>query len=213
MEDIDYNTNISSPSTNIDDVYKTATFRLFSINLGMYIITSIIGGSIILTGRTAVILFGISSRTLFKGWIWTPITSIFAHGSISHLGFNMIYLLIFGFRLEERNYSKNGIYLMYLITGVLSGVLSMLIFFTDNSVSLGASGAVFGLLGVNVGIEKKNNDPNYKKVLYMSVILFVFSGVSPNTNIFAHLLGLLFGYYLGKSDYIENYNLDIIALR
>lgn len=201
--------NENKKTSDLDDVYQTATFRLASINFVMYVITSIVGGSIILTGDRAVILFGLSISTLFRGWLWTPITSIFTHGSISHLGFNMIFLLIFGFRLEERNYSKKGIYMMYVITGVLSGVLSMFFFFGPNSFSVGASGAVFGLLGVNAGIEKKNNEPSYKKVLYVSIMFFVLSGVSPNTNIFAHLFGLVIGYYLGKSEYIEQYNNDL----
>ena len=96
MENSDF-IKYKKEGSEIDDVYRTATFRLASINFVMYIITSIIGGSIMITGSTAVILFGLSFQTLFMGWIWTPITSIFTHGSISHLGFNMIYLFIFGF--------------------------------------------------------------------------------------------------------------------
>ena len=150
-------------------------------------------------------MFGLSLDSLARGWYWTPFTSIITHGSIAHIGFNLIYLFVFGFKLEERGYNKTGIYLIYITTGVAAGMLSLFFFFNYTDVTLGASGAVFGLLGANVAIEKKNNEPSYKKVLYLSILLFIFS-VGPNTNVFAHLLGLIFGYILGMSDFIENYN-------
>ena len=86
---------------------------LLGVNLVFYVITSVIGGGIFLTGRTAIVLFGISINSLEAGLFWTPFTSLFTHSSIAHLGSNMIFLLIFGFRMEERNYSDNGIYLAY----------------------------------------------------------------------------------------------------
>ncbi|MCE7735187.1 MAG: rhomboid family intramembrane serine protease [Candidatus Heimdallarchaeota archaeon] len=204
MEDSEYFED-TREVREIDDVYKTATFELASINFVMYIITSIVGGSIIITGQRAAVLFGVSIDSVLNGAIWTPITSIFTHGSISHLGFNLIYLFIFGFKLEERGYNKNGIYFIYIVTGVGAGILSLFLFFSPTSLTLGASGAVFGLLGANVGISKKNNEPTYKRVLFFSVFLFIFSS-GENTNVFAHLLGLIIGYFIGMSDYIENYN-------
>jgi len=195
-------------SETIDDPYKTATFYLASINVIMFILTSVMSGSLT-TGNKVGTLFGLSIETLFQGRIWTPVTSIFAHGNLPHLGFNLIYLFIFGFKLEERGYNKDGIYFIYIFTGITAGIFSLLFFFGSNSFTLGASGAVFGLLGANVGIEKKNNDPNYKRVLYLSIILFIFSGSAPNTNVFAHLIGLIVGYYLGKSDFLEKYNTEL----
>ncbi len=192
-------------TTEIDDVYKTATFEIATIIFIMYIITSIVGGSIIITGQRAALLFGVSIDSILNGAFWTPFTSIITHGSISHLGFNLIYLFIFGFKLEERGYNKKGIYFIYIVTGVGAGILSLFLFFTPTSLTLGASGAVFGLLGANVGISRKNNESTYKKVLFFSLFLFIFSS-GPNTNVFAHLLGLIIGYFIGMSDYIENYN-------
>lgn len=205
MDPVNYQMN---KTEIIDDPYKTATFYLASINVLMYILTSSMSGSLT-TGNTAGTLFGLSINTLLAGWIWTPLTSIFAHGNLPHLGFNLIYMFIFGFKLEERGYSKDGIYFIYIFTGVLAGILSLIFFYNPSSFTLGASGAVFGLLGANVGIEKKNNDPNYKRVLYLSIILFIFSGTAPNTNIIAHLIGLLAGYYLGKSEFLDRYNIEM----
>lgn len=202
------NKQMDNKTEIIEDPYQTATFFLATINVGMYIVTSIMSGSLT-TGSEAGSLFGLSIDTLLQGMIWTPVTSIFAHGNLAHIGFNMIYLLIFGFKLEERGYNKNGIYLIYISTGIIAGIASLLLFFGSSTFTLGASGAVFGLLGANVGIEKKNNDPNYRRVLYLSIILFIFSGTAPGTNIFAHLIGLIAGYYIGKSDFLDNYNIEL----
>ena len=110
--------------------------------------------------------------------------------------------MIFGSKLEERGFSDKGIYFAYVITGVLAGLLSMFLF-SSNTISVGASGAVFGILGVNVGVERKLNDPNYKRILAVSIIFLIFSGGSPGTNVFAHLYGLIFGIILGNSEYFH----------
>ena len=174
------------------------------INIVFYVITSIISRSLTTSGFAAA-LFGLSLRLLSLGFFWTPITSIFTHSNLAHLGGNMIFLLIYGFRLEEKGFMYKPVVFAYLVTGLCAGVFSLIFFFFVDSVTLGASGSVFGLLGVNYGIMRRYNDPNARKVLYVSVILFVFSS-SPNTNVFAHLIGLLVGIFVGQTDYFEHMN-------
>ena len=187
--------------------WQRPTMYLVFINIGMYVITTIIGGSFLFTGNLPIALFGLSIYGILHGLIWTPLTSIFTHGSISHIGGNMIFLLIFGLRLEDRNYSDKGIYYAYLIIGITSGILSSF-FFSIYSVSVGASGSVFGLIGVNAGIERREGDPNYKRVLMVSGILFIMSS-APNTNVFDHLLGIIIGYYMGKSEWFSQFDLSM----
>lgn len=186
--------------TDEEESLEGATLYLALINFIVFVFTSLWGGSIISIGIKPLFYLGLSIPGLEYGNFWTPVTSIFVHSSIAHIGFNLIYLLIFGFRLEERGYNDQGIWTAYLITGIFAGLLSLPLL-GENSISVGASGAVFGLLGVNVGVEHKNNDPNYKKVLFAAIIFFVLSGTAERTNIFAHLFGLLLGYLLGKSNY------------
>ncbi len=188
-------------SNILPEEWQTPTIYLALINIFFYIVTSIIGRNPITTGNNAIILFGLSIDGFSRGLIWTPITSVFVHGHIAHLGMNLIFLLIFGLRLEEKEFTDKSIYFAFIVTGVLSGLISMLILYSSTSVSIGSSGAVFGLLGVNIGNEKKRNDPNFKRILGFSLIIFMFSSISPGTNILAHLLGLIFGFLLGNSDY------------
>ena len=80
------------------------------------------------------------------GWIWTFITYMFMHASISHLLFNMLGLFIFGTQVERQTGSLEFL-LYYLVTGMLAGVLSFFIYALTgtSAVLLGASGAIFAV--------------------------------------------------------------------
>ena len=73
---------------------------------------------------------------------WTLITYMFLHGSLGHIGFNMLALYFFGSRVELRIGSRHFIQL-YLLSGIAGGLLSLV--FTPHAPIIGASGAVFGV--------------------------------------------------------------------
>ncbi|MDH5401367.1 MAG: rhomboid family intramembrane serine protease [Candidatus Heimdallarchaeota archaeon] len=204
--------NSTSKSKNAEkkkEEVKGPTMNLFLINVIMYIITSIIGGNFIITNPAPIYWFGFSYYVfLFHLHFWAPFTSLFTHASIAHIGGNMIFLFVFGFRLEENNYSDKSIYTAYFLTGLSGSLLSMLPILLANplTITVGASAAVFGLLGVNIGIEKRKNNIIARNMIFASIILFLFS-VSENTNILSHFFGLLSGYFLGKSNYFERIGL------
>ena len=76
---------------------------------------------------------------------WTILTSMFAHADLEHIFFNMFALFMFGSILENRIGSGRFIFL-YLMAGVLGSVGFMLLNSPDSS-ALGASGAIYGILG------------------------------------------------------------------
>ncbi|MCR4822523.1 MAG: rhomboid family intramembrane serine protease [Treponema sp.] len=90
---------------------------------------------------------------------WQIFTYMFVHGDISHLFFNMLALLLFGSNLERAIGSKEFL-LLYFVTGVLSGLFSVAVYFgygqyliyngyqpwTFGISLIGASGAIYGLL-------------------------------------------------------------------
>ncbi|GJD18140.1 peptidase, S54 (rhomboid) family [Rivularia sp. IAM M-261] len=85
---------------------------------------------------------------LIPEWL-TLITSQFLHGGFLHLGGNMLFLAIFGNNIEDRlGHIKYLIF--YLTCGVLAGLSQW--FFSQNSTipSLGASGAIAGVLGAYI---------------------------------------------------------------
>jgi rhomboid protease GluP len=76
---------------------------------------------------------------------WRLLSAMFLHGGIIHLGFNMWALWDTG-RLAERFYGNWQLLLIYLVSG-LSGSMASLFFAASKSVSVGASGAIFGVVG------------------------------------------------------------------
>ncbi|WP_461255496.1 rhomboid family intramembrane serine protease [Treponema sp. R80B11-R83G3] len=84
--------------------------------------------------------------TVIHGWIWSFITYMFMHGSVTHILFNMLGLFIFGVQVERQMGSREFL-LYYLLTGALAGVFSFgVYFFTSPYVPLiGASGALFAV--------------------------------------------------------------------
>jgi membrane associated rhomboid family serine protease len=90
--------------------------------------------------------------TLIPVWL-TLITSMFMHGSIAHLGGNMLYLWIFGDNIENRLGHKRYL-IFYLLTGIIASLSHVFatLFPAQNSLipSLGASGAISGVLGAYI---------------------------------------------------------------
>lgn len=73
---------------------------------------------------------------------WMLLTSMFAHGSFEHLFYNMFALLLFGSILENIIGSRRWL-MLYFFSGIIAGIAASFLY----PISLGASGAIFGLLG------------------------------------------------------------------
>lgn len=89
-------------------------------------------------------LFTSGQSLLIPFWL-TPFTSLFVHGSLTHIGFNMLYLLAFGDNVEDR--MGRGRYLaFYVLSGLLAALAQVLIDPTSPIPTVGASGAIAGVL-------------------------------------------------------------------
>ncbi len=85
---------------------------------------------------------------LYKGMAWQVFTYQFAHADISHLFFNMLGVFMFGVSVERRIGSKEFL-LLYLLSGTISGALSLALYVATGSMEvflLGASGSLFALM-------------------------------------------------------------------
>ena len=103
---------------------------------------------------------------------WQFVTSIFCHANWAHLSGNIFFLYIFGKIVEEEE-GAFGVWFSYLFTGVGAGLASYLVLPRGSggllgvgasaTVSLGASGAVFGLFAISV--LTKLTRPSLRKLL------------------------------------------------
>lgn len=132
------------------------------------------------------------------GQWWRLLTSIFLHGGIAHVGMNMVFLLVIGLFLEPM--IGSGRYLVaYLFTGIAAGVGSMLWY---SAVSVGASGAIFGLIGVLISmlISPIINWSATKIVIGIVAVFVVYYylyGFASGIDNVAHIVGLISGVFIG----------------
>ena len=176
----------------------------------------IIYGADLLLGN-ALTLLGANYGPLVKdGQIWRIITCVFLHAGIFHLACNMYALYVVGPRVEDF-FGKIKFLLIYLISGICGSLLS--IGLNDKVVSVGASGAIFGLFGAllyfgyayrgYIGAMVKSQ---ILPVVFLNLML---SFMIPGIDMWGHIGGLIGGvisaYMLGT---IENkkYSISNICL-
>ena len=162
----------------------TATNILIFITVVMYIIQ--------INPSQGGLLFGLNLYFLIYDFWWQPLSSMFAHGGIAHLGMNMFVLWQFG-NLIERGRGKKEIVFLYLISGILTSLLSFAyIFYLDNSVNLvGASGAICALLGYVAYYDKAQRSGIITWVLLISVAPLI---IGLPIAWYAHFIGLGIGF-------------------
>lgn len=133
--------------------------------------------------------------------IWRFITPIFLHGGFAHLLYNIFALALFGSMLERLIGSRRFL-IVFFISGILANIVS--VNFYDSS--LGASGAIFGIIGALVVIR-----PfmfifafGFPMPMFLAGIIWAigdligfFYNSGSNTANIAHLSGMFFGLLLG----------------
>jgi membrane associated rhomboid family serine protease len=116
-----------------------AVTMLIAANVFVYLIQFIIGG------RLFSHLALVPHDTWSRGTIWQFVTYLFLHGGLLHLFFNMYSLWVFG-RDVENLWGKTAFLRYYFITGIGAGVIHTLITPYSGVPTIGASGAVMGVL-------------------------------------------------------------------
>jgi rhomboid protease GluP len=130
---------------------------------------------------------------------WRLLTNIFLHGGLMHLLLNMYGLLFVGIFLEPM-LGKAKYILAYLATGILASTASIM--WHEATLSIGASGAIFGLYGIFLALMLTKVYPvHFSKMFMVGTLLYVginivlgFTGGIDNA---AHIGGLLSGFLIG----------------
>src|SRR5690606_19573416 len=109
------------------------------------------GGSILLPDEDVLIRYGAKSTYhLIHGEFWRLFTPMFVHVGLIHFALNSLALFYIGTHIE-RVVGPRWFLTIYLLSGVTGGIASALFMF---GLSAGASGAIFGLLGVGFVFER-----------------------------------------------------------
>ncbi|MCW4016358.1 MAG: rhomboid family intramembrane serine protease [Candidatus Bathyarchaeota archaeon] len=179
----------------------TPTTFLVTFNVLVYVYTSLLSGNFIETKTSVLVQFGqYNFAVLNGGEYWQLLTSIFVHVDIMHIALNMLFLLIFGLRAEEM-FKIEEYAAVYLLSG-LTGSLLTLVLMAPNTLSAGASGAVFGMYGATIIYSRKAFGQSIMSALIYA-FLFLMLSTGSGVNVIAHFgglaTGLIMGYTLAKS--------------
>jgi len=154
------------------------------------------------------------SNVISNFYFWTFLTSMFMHAGFFHLFVNMFSMLFVG-NLVERIIGKKRFISFYLLSGLFAGILFLLVSLfvpSENVYAVGASGAIFGLIGLLMMLTP--NLPVYMMFIPIPIkmkyaapaMLFILWFISILGNVpvgnTAHLggfiFGLIYGFYLRK---------------
>ncbi len=177
------------------------TSLLVDTNLLVFLLMVFSGVHILYPNATELLPWGANRRLeITEGEWWRLLTCIFVHGGLLHLMLNIVGLALAGIFVEPLLKRKN-----YLIVYVFSGICASLtsIWWHPNTVSVGASGAIFGLFGALLGLLLLTDAfPEVgKKSMLVFIGLYVgfnlLMGLSGGVDNAAHIGGLLSGALIG----------------
>lgn len=139
----DMNQNTMKKEKKLEKIFSpkkpVVTYILIVLNLMVFLYGVLHGNDELIN------MFGNNYELVQNGEFYRLFTCMFVHADILHILFNMIALYSIG-PVVERYYGKSKFLLIYLVSGLLGSIFSG-VFMTADSISIGASGAIFGLLG------------------------------------------------------------------
>ena len=170
-------------------------YVLIAINVIVFLAMSAGGGG--LDGRGGAVynngaLYG---PLVAEGEWWRIVTSGFLHAGLLHLAFNMYFLYFLGTMLEPEigRLRFAAIYLVSLLGGSFGALL-----ISPDAVTVGASGAVFGLMGAAIfALRVRGIDPMQSGLGITLLLNLGITFVIPNISIGGHIGGLVAGGIVG----------------
>jgi membrane associated rhomboid family serine protease len=175
----------SAPST-----VGLVTRVLIGINVAVYLLELAEGGTVNGVGSKIYEKGALFGPLVAQGDWWRLITAAFLHYGPIHLGFNMFFLYWVGTPVEEY-LGRARFLVVYLVSG-LAGSAGALIL-SPNSITVGASGAIFGILGAALVLERQGSYVLGGGALGLIVINLALSFVLSNISVGGHIGGLIGG--------------------
>jgi rhomboid protease GluP len=184
------------------------TFGLITACVAVYLLVAAAGATVggpfgeglLLQPREVLALGALVPALVAEGEAWRLLTSVFLHSGFAHLAMNMISLYFLG-SFAEVSFGRGRFLALYFISGIAGG-LAYLYFGAFNSPAVGASGAIFGLLGGVFGFAIRRGtfslrNPVINQLLVLTAINLFLGATIPNVSNTAHIGGLVGGFVFG----------------
>lgn len=184
---------------NLTDIKKQAfvTQAVVAIQVIVFLIMTIAGGS---TNSSVLIEFGARVSVLIQdGQWWRLITPVFLHIGLMHLAVNSVTVYFIGTQIEML-FGHWRFAIIYFVTAITGNVASFV--FLPNTISAGASTAIFGLFGAFLMLGESFRNNLYIRAMSRQFLIFVvmnlaFDLFSPGIDIYGHIGGLFGGFLMG----------------
>lgn len=181
--------------------YFSSVLQRPFVNHTIFILNLILFSGCILTGNLLYDLGMLSYQQVMEGEYYRIISSMFLHADMQHITGNMLILYYVG-NIVERAIGHVKYLILYLLSGIVAAFASMAFsYMTDSYISsLGASGAVFGIIGALLWIAIRNH--GHIEIMSVRKILFLigyslYSGfISTNVDNAAHVGGVIAGFVI-----------------
>ncbi len=179
------------------------TVALVALNLLAFLLLVLASGSPLEIPTATLIAWGGNDGSLtLAGEPWRLLSSVFLHGGLLHVGLNMLALFQAG-QLVERMYGSSRYLAIYLFAGLFASLSS--VWWRQDVVSIGASGAIFGVFGALLSFLAANrrrlNPDVYRRMRTMTLSFVGYSlllGFAiPGVDNAAHVGGLAAGLAAG----------------
>jgi membrane associated rhomboid family serine protease len=170
-----------------------ATYVLIALNVIVFLVEIAKGaGGFFDVGLSRFVVdFALFGPSVAEGEWYRLVTSGFLHAGLLHIGFNMFLLLVLGRLLEPALGTPR--FLVLYFASLLAGSLGALLIEPD-ALTLGASGAVFGLAGATFVVARgRGMDALASEIGFLILFNLVFSFVAPRISIGGHIGGLIGG--------------------
>lgn len=177
--------------TKIKEFSKTLTFWMILINIAVYIAILI---------NPPLIYYLWSYNLLYNSpvEIWRFVTPVFTHAQLCHLIANLFSLIYLG-SLVEKYLTKTEYLFIYLGTGIISEIATTIAYslFRPEAVGIGASGAIYGLMGFIITTIIDDKKDRFKVLIVVIVSAIGVNLFIPNVGNVAHFAGLISGLVFG----------------
>ena len=158
--------------------------------------------SILSPGGRALYQLGMTGGVAWElGWWWTLLTAIYLHGGLLHIFFNVMWIRNLG-PVASEAYGPARAFVLFNISGAAGFLVSNTM---SGAPTIGASGAIFGLLAALIVYGQKRGQSMLTQQLWKwAIILGIFGFVMPSVNNWAHGGGFVGGWlaaqFMGFSD-------------
>lgn len=176
------------------------TSIIVDVNIIVFIVMVFSGVDALSPNGLELLDWGANRRLeVMNGEWWRIVTNIFVHGGIMHLLLN-IYGLVIGAVFMEPILGRKNYLILYLLSGIFASLASML--WHENTSSVGASGAIFGLYGAILALLLtdafgKDNKKGILIFIGVYVVVNLAWGLTGGIDNAAHIGGLVSGALIG----------------